>query len=126
MRRLKVDVDLDSGYVILKMPVRDFKELSVAASLHCYDGADQARKKDDEFERNQDLAYHRGLLLFLKGVEQLIDMQVRPFIYEDPLPYTRCSKAVRRRDIEAEKKERLLLDKIIDEALAAERVQKEA
>lgn len=133
MRRLKVDVDLDSGYVIMKMPVRDFREVAVAASLNCHAGVTKERAAVDYGDRAlprlngaplTEYAYHEGLLHFIAGIEKLIDMQARPYIYEDPIPLITREVKARRDEVEQARRERQLLDRIIEMALADARSRK--
>ena len=120
MRRLKVDVDLDSGYVVLKLPVRDFKEVAVAATLNCYDGRERGRKDSDP----EYVAYHNGLLHFIKGIECLIDMQTWPNAFEDPIPLIQRGVKERRAAVEHEIRERKLLDQIMETAIAEAKARK--
>ena len=118
MRRLKVDVDLDSGYVILKMPVSDFSEVATAAVLNCFDSINRDNKVEDLDERQRGLAYHKGLLAFICGIETLIKMQRYPNICEDPIPLIDRPTKERWLLVQQEKYERQLLDRILEQALA--------
>jgi hypothetical protein len=122
MRRLKVDIDLDSGFVVMKMPVRDFEQIATAACCHCYDRrrvaeADERAGASREETKN----YYNGLLHFVKGVEKLIEMQERPWKYEDPIPLITRDAKTRRAEVEQDRYERQLLDRIVEEARLAPR-----
>jgi hypothetical protein len=119
VRRLKVDVDLDSGSVVIKTTVQDFLVVSTAAALRCYEGISETSNRER-------MVYHQGVLHFVKGIETLISMQTRPDAYEDPIPLLNKTTKQRWAAVEHEKLERQLLDKIINEALATRRTEKEA
>lgn len=123
MRRLKVDVDLDSGSVVIKTTIWDFGELATAAALNCYDSIEADRKLKPPHRAEEALAYHKGLLAFIRGIEELIRMQRWPDTCEDPIPLIARSVKERWAAVEQERKERQLLDKITDEALATARAK---
>lgn len=118
MRRLKVDVDRGSVYVVLKLSVQDFMQISTATANRCYDGI----KENKGRQVNED--YYFGLLHFVQGIERLISMQMRPEDYEDPIPLIQRSVKARRAAVEYQKNERQLLYKLIDETLAAQRAKR--
>ncbi len=121
MRRLKVDVDLDTGSLVIRTTLTDFSEVFTAAAINCY----ECMKRDAEDKRADGVAYHKGLLAFIAGVEELIRMQRFPERYVDPIPLITRDEKERRENVECIKRERLLLDSIIEEALLACRKSKE-
>ena len=111
MRRLKVDVDLDSGSLVVKGKLNDFGEIFTYAIVHCAQQATVCRNIRDM----DGAARYTGTIHFVHGVKKLIEMQKYPSEYEDNLPLTSLSKQ--------ERHELVLLERIRREAL---RTRKEA
>lgn len=117
MRRLKVDLDLDSGSVVIRTTLYDLRDVTTAAVLELYNRVDRCRKEGDE----ESLSYNKGVLAFVTGIEELIRMQRYPESYEDPIPLINKTVKERWARIEHARREEALLDKIIEEARAAKR-----
>ncbi len=110
---LKVRLDRNSGEVNLRIPYRDLREVFTAAALNCYDSV---KKADGRRNPEEARAYHDGLLAFVRGMEVLLDDQLRPAWAKGPL-----SVEERRKAALESKRERQLFDDVLA-AMLAERV----
>ncbi len=110
---LKVRLDRNSGEVNLRIPYRDLREVFTAAALNCQDSLKKAAGRRNPGEAR---AYHDGLLAFVRGIEALLDDQLRPAWTGEPL-----SVEERRRAALESRRERKLFDDMLA-AILAERV----
>lgn len=111
MRKLKVKFDNKTGELVLRVHVHDFSDLRTQAELHIYDRLKETL--DDETR-----AFYEGVLKFSKDLDKLIDMQWRPYLYEDDLPLTKMTKEERKAYVTDLVKERQLIEKVLEMALA--------
>jgi hypothetical protein len=121
---LRVGLDNVSGEVSLRIPYHELRQILTAASLNCYDAIEKARKASDAAQagqKSETLAYHQGLLQYIKGVDLLIEAQgahgAPRTLAQDPLTRKRSVKQ-RREYVQRAQKERRMLDDLLASVLA--------
>ncbi len=117
---IRVRLDNVTGEVNLRIPYSELSQVLTAAALNCFECISEAQKASDVAQvgqKDETLAYHQGLLNFVKGIELLVDAQGKcgkpRTLDQDPLTRKRSVKQ-RREAVQQAKKERQLIDGLLD------------
>jgi hypothetical protein len=118
MPRFKARLDRETGELVVITTYRDFRELLRAADLNAMQTMRETRGVAEDEGMN---LYATQLHGYIKGIELLLDMQLRPCSYVDPLAVTR-SVEQRMEAVIGAKREREFLDHIADVILERRRM----
>jgi len=121
-RKLKVRANRLTHEVTLHIPLIELRSLLTLAALQAYASDHEARQSEDlPAVKQERLAYYRGIINYIQGIERLIAVRRGDLAYgikEDPLTVPQ-SVETRRFYVEHAKKERRLIDGLLDGLLEA-------